>query len=89
LRIGEVAAATGVTVRTLRHYDALGLLVPAGRTDAGYRLYADEDVQRLYRILALRRASLSTTSRRPWTAKGTTRAPRSAGTWRSSTGRYG
>jgi DNA-binding transcriptional MerR regulator len=54
-RIGEVARATGVTVRTLRHYDALGLLVPSERTGAGYRLYAEADLQRLYRILALRR----------------------------------
>jgi MerR family transcriptional regulator, thiopeptide resistance regulator len=54
-RIGEVAAATGVTVRTLRHYDALGLLVPSERTSAGYRLYSDADLRRLYRILALRR----------------------------------
>jgi len=54
-RIGEVAAATGVTVRTLRHYDELGLLVPSERTGSGYRLYSDADVQRLYRILALRR----------------------------------
>jgi DNA-binding transcriptional MerR regulator len=54
-RIGEVAAATGVTVRTLRHYDDLGLLTPSERTGSGYRLYADADVQRLYRILALRR----------------------------------
>ena len=54
-RIGEVAAATGVTVRTLRHYDELGLLVPSGRTGSGYRLYSDADVRRLYRILALRR----------------------------------
>ncbi|HWT25073.1 MAG TPA: MerR family transcriptional regulator [Solirubrobacteraceae bacterium] len=55
LRIGEVAEATGVTVRTLRHYDALGLLVPSERTSSGYRLYAEADLRRLYRILALRR----------------------------------
>src|SRR3712207_402676 len=55
MTIGQVAAATGVTVRTLRHYDALGLLVPAERTSAGYRLYAEADLRRLYRILALRR----------------------------------
>jgi DNA-binding transcriptional MerR regulator len=54
-RIGEVATATGVTVRTLRHYHELGLLVPSDRTGSGYRLYSDADVQRLYRILALRR----------------------------------
>jgi DNA-binding transcriptional MerR regulator len=54
-----VAAATGVTVRTLRHYDSLGLLVPSERTSGGYRLYADADLQRLYRILALRRMGLA------------------------------
>jgi len=53
-RIGEVARAAGLTVRTLHHYDALGLLVPSARSDAGYRLYSDGDVRRLYRILALR-----------------------------------
>ena len=54
LRIGAVARATGLTVRTLHHYDEIGLLVPSGRTGAGYRLYSDDDVRRLYRILALR-----------------------------------
>jgi MerR family transcriptional regulator, thiopeptide resistance regulator len=54
LRIGEVARASGLTVRTLHHYDAIGLLVPSERSDAGYRLYSDGDVRRLYRILALR-----------------------------------
>jgi DNA-binding transcriptional MerR regulator len=54
-QIGEVAAATGLTVRTLHHYDDIGLLAPTGRSDAGYRLYADEDVRRLYRIVAVRR----------------------------------
>jgi len=55
MTIGDVAAATGVTVRTLRHYDELGLLVPSERTAAGYRLYAEAELDRLYRILALRR----------------------------------
>ncbi len=54
LRIGEVARASGLTVRTLHHYDAIGLLVPSERSEAGYRLYSDGDVRRLYRILALR-----------------------------------
>lgn len=44
-----------MTVRTLRHYDEIGLLVPSGRTDGGYRLYSGDDVRRLYRIVALRR----------------------------------
>ena len=54
-RIGEVAAATGLTVRTLHHYDEIGLLAPSGRTETGYRLYSDDDVRRLYRIVAFRR----------------------------------
>ena len=49
-----MAAAAGLTVRTLHHYDEIGLLVPSERSDAGYRLYSDADVRRLYRILALR-----------------------------------
>ncbi|MGI8780274.1 MAG: MerR family transcriptional regulator [Solirubrobacteraceae bacterium] len=53
-QIGDVAEATGLTVRTLHHYDEIGLLVPSSRSDAGYRLYNDGDVRRLYRILALR-----------------------------------
>ncbi len=58
-RIGEVAAATGLSVRTLHHYDEIGLLRPSGRSDAGYRLYGDADVRRLYRIVALRRLGLA------------------------------
>jgi MerR family transcriptional regulator, thiopeptide resistance regulator len=54
LRIGEVAKATGLTVRTLHHYDEIGLLEPSERSGAGYRLYTDGDVRRVYRILALR-----------------------------------
>jgi MerR family transcriptional regulator, thiopeptide resistance regulator len=54
-RIGEVAAATGLTVRTLHHYDEIGLLEPSERSDAGYRRYSDADVRRLYRIVAFRR----------------------------------
>jgi DNA-binding transcriptional MerR regulator len=58
-RIGEVAAATGLTVRTLHHYDEIGLLRPSERSDAGYRLYSDGDVRRLYRIVAFRRLGLA------------------------------
>ncbi len=53
-KVGELAKATGLTVRTLHHYDDVGLLVPWERTSAGHRLYADQDVRRLYHILALR-----------------------------------
>src|SRR5687767_1551010 len=53
-RIGEVAKATGLTARALHHYDDIGLLVPSGRSAAGYRLYSAGDLRRLYRIVALR-----------------------------------
>jgi cob(I)alamin adenosyltransferase len=52
--VGELAVAAGVTVRTLHHYDRLGLLAPLERSDAGYRNYDRNEVERLYRILALR-----------------------------------
>jgi len=52
--IGELAGQTGLTVRTLRHYDELGLARPSRRTAAGHRRYAAEDVRRLHRIVALR-----------------------------------
>jgi DNA-binding transcriptional MerR regulator len=54
LNIGELARRTGLTVRALHHYDELGLLRPSERTYAGHRLYAEEEVRRLYRIVALR-----------------------------------
>jgi DNA-binding transcriptional MerR regulator/ubiquinone/menaquinone biosynthesis C-methylase UbiE len=53
-QIGDLAKQTGLSVRALRHYDELGLLRPSERSDAGYRLYAEADVRRLYRIVALR-----------------------------------
>jgi DNA-binding transcriptional MerR regulator len=58
LRIGELARAAGVTVRAPHHYDSLGLLVPSERTHAGHRLYSAADVERLYRLLALRSVGL-------------------------------
>ena len=45
--VHEVSELTGVSVRALHHYDKIGLLHPSGRTDAGYRLYSDEDLERL------------------------------------------
>jgi phosphoribosylaminoimidazole-succinocarboxamide synthase len=57
--IGELAGATGLTVRTLHHYDRIGLLHPTDRSPSGYRSYGREDVRRLYRILALRQLGLS------------------------------
>lgn len=58
LRIGELAESTGLTVRTLHHYEAVGLLAPAGRTAAGHRVYGPEQVQQLYRIVVLRSLGL-------------------------------
>lgn len=48
------ARRAGVTVRTLHHYDRLGLLKPSGRTQAGYRVYTDRDLARLEQIVALK-----------------------------------
>jgi DNA-binding transcriptional MerR regulator len=52
--VGELAAATGLTVRTLHHYDEIGLATPSLRHHAGHRRYTAADVQRLYRVVALR-----------------------------------
>lgn len=52
--IGELARATGVTVRTLHHYDDIGLLRPSERTASGHRRYTPDDLRRLYRVRALR-----------------------------------
>ncbi|MFB3738139.1 MAG: MerR family transcriptional regulator [Candidatus Velamenicoccus archaeovorus] len=52
-RIGEVAERAGVTPRTLRYYEELGLLAPAGHSPGGARRYSDEDVGRVLRIREL------------------------------------
>jgi DNA-binding transcriptional MerR regulator len=53
-RIGEVAQRAGVTTRTLRYYQELGLLSPSGASPGGSRRYSESDVNRLVRILELR-----------------------------------
>ena len=53
--VGQVADELGVTVRTLHHYDEIGLLHPSERTPAGYRLYTAEDLERLQNIVVYRR----------------------------------
>ena len=53
-RIGALAAETGLTVRTLHHYDAIGLVRPSARTSGGHRVYTRPDVERLYAALVLR-----------------------------------
>ncbi len=59
LTVGLVAETFGVTVRTLHHYDAVGLVVPSARTHAGYRLYDDTDLARLATVVTYRRLGLS------------------------------
>jgi len=54
LRIQEVAATLGLTPRTIRYYEELGLLTPAARSEGDYRLYDDDDVERLRFIKDLR-----------------------------------
>ncbi len=47
MHIGELADRTGLSTRTVRHYDDVGLLHPTARTEGGFRLYSDDDLQRL------------------------------------------
>jgi DNA-binding transcriptional MerR regulator len=54
LKVGELARRTGLTVRTLHHYDEIGLLKPSLHTGAGHRLYTAGDVARLQQVLSLR-----------------------------------
>ncbi len=60
-KIGELATATGVSVRSLHHYDEIALLRPSSRSPSGHRLYAGADVRRLHRIVALRGFGLTLT----------------------------
>lgn len=50
MHIGELAEKTGLSLRTIRHYDEVGLLKPTGRTDGGFRLYTQGDLSRLMLI---------------------------------------
>lgn len=58
LKVGDLARRSGLTVRTLHHFDQIGLLQPSGRSAAGYRLYNRQDVARLHGIQALRHLGL-------------------------------
>src|ERR1043165_8711269 len=62
-KVGELAGRTGLTVRTLHHYDAIGLVSPSGRTGSahgsGHRLYTSADVARLQQVLSLKQLGFS------------------------------
>ncbi|CAH1205898.1 MerR family transcriptional regulator [Paenibacillus sp. JJ-223] len=58
-KVGDLAKLTGLTVRTLRFYDQIGLLSPSAATESGHRLYDDDDLSRLYQIISLKELGLS------------------------------
>lgn len=57
--ISEVAQLAGVSVRTLHHYDEIGLLVPSARSENGYRRYSDEDIRRLLSVIVFKQLGFS------------------------------
>ncbi len=59
LKVGELARRTGLTIRTLHHYDEIGLLKPSFHTASGHRLYTAADVARLQQVLSLRQLGFS------------------------------
>jgi len=58
-KVGDLAKLTGLTVRTLRFYDQIGLFSPSGQTESGHRLYNELDLSRLHQILSLKELGLS------------------------------
>lgn len=60
VHIGEVAEKSGMSSRTLRHYEEIGLLPATGRTEGGFRVYTDEDFRRLMTIRRMKALSYST-----------------------------
>jgi DNA-binding transcriptional MerR regulator len=58
-RIGEVAEQVGLSLRTIRYYEEIGLVPPSGRTEGGFRLYTAEDVDRLHVVKTLKPLGLS------------------------------
>ncbi len=59
LKVGELSRRTGLTVRTLHHYDEIGLLRPTLHTDSGHRLYTERDLARLQQVISLRQLGFS------------------------------
>ena len=81
--VGRVADLSGVTIRTLHHYDEVGLLSPEGRSASGYRIYEDRDLERLQRILFYRELGFTLMRSRP---SLTIRTPMRSGTCAASAG---
>lgn len=61
MHIGEMAEKSGLSSRTLRHYEAIGLLPPTGRSEGGFRVYTEEDLRRLMTIRRMKALDYSTT----------------------------
>jgi DNA-binding transcriptional MerR regulator len=70
LKVGELARRTGLSVRTLHHYEAIGLLAPTHRTSSGHRLYGAAEIVQLHKILALRKLDMSLEEIRGWLGSG-------------------
>jgi MerR family transcriptional regulator, thiopeptide resistance regulator len=58
-KVGELSKLTGITVRTLHHYDEIGLLFPLSHTDSGHRLYSEFDIIKLQQIMSLKQLGFS------------------------------
>jgi DNA-binding transcriptional MerR regulator len=58
-KVGDLAKLTGLTVRTLRFYDQIGLFSPSGHSDSGHRLYNEADIKQLHQIISLKDLGLS------------------------------
>lgn len=58
-KIGELAKLTGLTVRTLHHYDQIGLLPPSQVSDSGHRIYSESDIRKLQQIISLKQLGFS------------------------------
>src|SRR6516165_8300270 len=72
-KVGELAERTGLTVRALHHYDAMGLLSPSGRTESahgsGHRLYTAADIARLQQVVSLKQLGFSLEQIREYLAR--------------------
>lgn len=58
-KVGELSKLTGLTIRTLHHYDEIGLLSPTSRTSSGHRLYVEEDIIKLQQVMSLKELDFS------------------------------